>query len=72
MCIAFDTGIRDSEHDGNRWRVPMKTIYPDYNARTPSSLLTLSGCVPNGHQAMHFVSSALSKIPYGGFSSVRL
>jgi len=26
----------------------------------------------NGHQAIHFVSSAPSKIPYGGFSPVRL
>ena len=26
----------------------------------------------NGHQALHFVSSAPSKIPYGGFSPVRL
>jgi hypothetical protein len=33
---------------------------------------TLSGFVANGHQAIHFVSSAPSKIPYGGFSPVRL
>ena len=26
----------------------------------------------NGHQAVHHVSSSLSKIPYGGFSPVRL
>ncbi len=32
----------------------------------------LSGVVANGHQAIHFVSSAPSKIPYGGFSPVRL
>ncbi len=37
-----------------------------------SSVSALSGCVANGHQAMHFVSSAPSKIPYGGFSPVRL
>jgi hypothetical protein len=28
--------------------------------------------VANGHQIMHSVSSSLSKIPYGGFSPVRL
>ena len=32
----------------------------------------LSGIVANGHRAIHFVSSAPSKIPYGGFSPVRL
>src|SRR5260370_14524261 len=32
----------------------------------------LSGIVANGHQAIHFVSSTPSKIPYGGFSPVRL
>src|SRR5439155_25780662 len=37
-----------------------------------SNVSTLSGGVANGHQAMHFVSSAPSKIPYGGFSPVRL
>ena len=37
-----------------------------------SDVSALSGCVANGHQAMHFVSSAPSKIPYGGFSPVRL
>lgn len=37
-----------------------------------SNVSTLSGCVANGHQAIHFVSSAPSKIPYGGFSPVRL
>ena len=37
-----------------------------------SSVTALSGCVANGHQAIHFVSSAPSKIPYGGFSPVRL
>ena len=37
-----------------------------------SSVSTLSGFVANGHQAIHFVSSAPSKIPYGGFSPVRL
>ena len=36
-----------------------------------SNVSTLSGCVANGHQALHFVSSAPSKIPYGGFSPVR-
>ena len=39
---------------------------------TTSCVSTLSGCVANGHQAIHFVSSAPSKIPYGGFSPVRL
>ena len=37
-----------------------------------SDVAALSGIVANGHQAMHFVSSAPSKIPYGGFSPVRL
>src|SRR6266498_5865485 len=37
-----------------------------------SNVSTLSGVVANGHQAIHFVSSAPSKIPYGGFSPVRL
>jgi len=37
-----------------------------------SSVAALSGIVANGHQAIHFVSSAPSKIPYGGFSPVRL
>ena len=32
----------------------------------------LSGVVANAHQAIPFVSSAPSKIPYGGFSPVRL
>jgi hypothetical protein len=33
-----------------------------------SSVSALSGIVANGYQAIHFVSSAASKIPYGGFS----
>jgi hypothetical protein len=37
-----------------------------------SAVSALSGCVANGPQAIHFVSSAPSKIPYGGFSPVRL
>ena len=37
-----------------------------------SNVSALSGSVANGHQAIHFVSSAPSKIPYGGFSPVRL
>ena len=37
-----------------------------------SEVSALSGIVANGHQAVHFVSSAPSKIPYGGFSPVRL
>src|SRR5437588_9207754 len=37
-----------------------------------SHVSTLSGFVANGHQAIQLVSSALSKIPYGGFSPVRL
>ena len=37
-----------------------------------SDVSALSSIVANGHQAMHFVSSAPSKIPYGGFSPVRL
>ena len=37
-----------------------------------SSVSALSGIVANGPQAIHFVSSAPSKIPYGGFSPVRL
>src|SRR5947207_777321 len=37
-----------------------------------SNVSALSDIVANGHQAIHFVSSAPSKIPYGGFSPVRL
>jgi len=37
-----------------------------------SKVSALSGIVANGHQTIHFVSSAPSKIPYGGFSPVRL
>src|ERR1041385_5314879 len=37
-----------------------------------SNVSALSGIVANGHQALHLVSSAPSKIPYGGFSPVRL
>ena len=37
-----------------------------------SNVSALSGIVANGHQAIHFVSSAPSKIPYSGFSPVRL
>jgi hypothetical protein len=37
-----------------------------------SDVSALSDIVANGHQAIHFVSSAPSKIPYGGFSPVRL
>ena len=37
-----------------------------------SSVSALSGFVANGHQALHYVSSSPSKIPYGGFSPVRL
>ena len=33
-----------------------------------SGISALSGVVANSHQAIHFVSSAPSKIPYGGFS----
>ena len=37
-----------------------------------SYVAALSGIVPNGHQTLYFVSSAPSKIPYGGFSQHRL
>ena len=37
-----------------------------------SGVSALSGIVANGHQTVHCVSSAPSKIPYGGFSPVRL
>jgi len=37
-----------------------------------SDVSALSSCVAKSHQALHFVSSAPSKIPYGGFSPVRL
>ena len=37
-----------------------------------SGVSALSGFVANGHQALHRVSSSPSKIPYGGFSPVRL
>jgi len=38
----------------------------------PSAVSALSGCVANGHQAVRPVSFSPSKIPYGGFSPVRL
>jgi hypothetical protein len=37
-----------------------------------SNVSALSSIVANGHQTVHPVSSAPSKIPYGGFSPVRL
>ena len=37
-----------------------------------SKVSALSSCVANDHQTLHHVSSNLSKIPYGGFSPVRL
>ena len=37
-----------------------------------SSVSALSSGVANGHQTVHSVSSTPSKIPYGGFSPVRL
>jgi hypothetical protein len=37
-----------------------------------SGVSALSGGVANGHQVLHRVSSSPSKIPYGGFSPVRL
>jgi len=37
-----------------------------------SDVSALSSCVANGHQVLHSVSSSPSKIPYGGFSPVRL
>jgi len=37
-----------------------------------SDVSALSGGVAKGHQTIHFVSSTPSKIPYGGFSPVRL
>jgi len=37
-----------------------------------SDVSTLSSFVAKSHQAIHFVSSTPSKIPYGGFSPVRL
>ena len=37
-----------------------------------SNVSALSGIVANGHQAIHVVFSAPSKIPYCGFSPVRL
>lgn len=37
-----------------------------------SEVSAISSFVANGHQTMHYVSSSLSKIPYGGFSPVRL
>ena len=37
-----------------------------------SSVSTLSSFLAKSHQAIHFVSSTPSKIPYGGFSPVRL
>jgi hypothetical protein len=39
---------------------------------TASDVSALSGIVAKGHQTVHSVSSAPSKIPYGGFSPVRL
>jgi len=41
--------------------------------RSVASIVSaLSSSVANGYQTLHFVSSAPSKIPYGGFSPVRL
>jgi hypothetical protein len=41
--------------------------------RSMASIVSaLSSGVANGHQTLHLVSSAPSKIPYGGFSPVRL
>ena len=37
-----------------------------------SNVSTLSGFVANGHQALQYVSSSPSKIPYVGFSPIRL
>jgi hypothetical protein len=37
-----------------------------------SAVSALSGFGANGHQALHHVSFSPSKIPYGGFSPVRL
>ena len=37
-----------------------------------SEVSAISSFVAKGHQTMHYVSSSLSKIPYGGFSPVRL
>jgi len=37
-----------------------------------SNVSAISDFVAKGHQTMHYVSSSLSKIPYGGFSPVRL
>jgi len=37
-----------------------------------SDVSALSGLVAKGRQTMHFVSSTPSKIPYGGFSPIRL
>jgi len=39
---------------------------------TTSEVSALSSCVANSRQAMHSVSPTPSKIPYGGFSPVRL
>ena len=35
-----------------------------------SKVSALSGLVANGHQTLQVVSSAPSKIPYGGFSRI--
>jgi hypothetical protein len=37
-----------------------------------SKVSALSSCVANDNQTLHHVSCSLSKIPYGGFSPVRL
>jgi len=37
-----------------------------------SKVSALSSCVANANQTVHHVSCSLSKIPYGGFSPVRL
>ena len=42
-------------------------------SRSMTSIVSaLSSVVANGHQTVHCVSSTPSKIPYGGFSPVRL
>ena len=39
---------------------------------TTSDVSAVSGCVANGRQTLHPVPCSFSKIPYGGFSPVRL
>jgi hypothetical protein len=62
--FEFIRGCQPKPSRVERRRDMFRSMAPDVSA--------LSSFVANGHQTLHFVSSAPSKIPYGGFSPVRL